>query len=94
MPHDLMTKCEQKKQLMADEKRVWKWVEVKVSKIIGTPHEIRCLHCHGVVRLHKQRVNHGPQDHVEHRSKQDSEHCPGGHYYNGGAPRLSTLPVT
>ncbi len=93
MPHDLMTRCEQKKQFMVDEKRVWKWVDVEVSKIIGTPHEIRCLHCHGAVRLHKQRVNHGPQDHVEHRSKQDSEHCPGGHYFKGGKPRLSTQPV-
>lgn len=94
MPHDEMTKCEQKKQYMVDDKREWRWVPVEVSRVVGTAYEaIRCIHCHGAIRIHKQRVDHGPKDHAEHRSRQDSEHCPGGHYYNGEGRRLSTQPV-
>lgn len=93
MPHDLMTKCEQKKPFMVNDERVWKWVAMEVSKIIGTPHEIRCLHCYGAVRVHKQRVDHGPKDHVEHLSRQDSTYCIGGMHYKGGETRMSSLPV-
>ncbi len=74
MPHDLMTQCEQKKQFLVKDKREWRWTEVPVSRVIGLAYEaIRCLHCHGAVRLHKQRSANGPKDHVEHRSRQDSE---------------------
>jgi hypothetical protein len=58
MPHHLMTKWEQNKPYRVDGQKVWKWVEVEVSKVIRTPYDIRCLHCHGAVRLHKQRVEH------------------------------------
>ncbi len=93
MAHDQMFECEQKKQFMVGENRVWKWVRVSVSSVVGTAYEaVRCLHCHGEVRVHKQKVDHGPQDHVEHRSKQDSEGCKGGMYFKG-VERLSTQPV-
>lgn len=93
MPHDLSTKCEQKKQFAVGEGREWRWVEVDVSKAIGAPrHAIRCLHCHGAVRIHKQQVANGPQDHVEHLSRQDSEHCRAGSYFQG-THKLSSQPV-
>ena len=93
MPHDLSTQCEQKKQFMVGEKREWRWVQVAVSRAIGAaPEAIRCMHCHGAVRIHKQRVADGPQDHVEHRSRQDSENCRAGIYFKGKHSR-SSQPV-
>ena len=93
MPHDLMFQCEQKKPYLVDNKRVERWVEVAVSKLAGAaPDKVRCTHCHGAVRIHKRQVEHGPQDHVEHRSRGDSEHCKGGAYFKG-EHRLSTQPV-
>jgi hypothetical protein len=94
MPHDLMTRCEQKKEYRIKGQDSWKWVEVAASEIAHVPRErIRCLHCHGAVRFHQQQVAHGPKDHVEHRSRQDSEHCMGGVYYEGPLHQLSTQPV-
>lgn len=84
MSHDLMTKCEQKRLFKINDEKVWKWVEVDVSTLTsGEQKSIRCMHCQGAVRVHKQNVDHGPKDHVEHRSKQDSENCRGGHYFKG-----------
>jgi hypothetical protein len=93
MPHDLMTRCEERRQYVIDGKREWRWKEVPVSKAIGaSPKDIRCMHCHGAVRIHRQQVEHGPQDHVEHRSRQDSEGCRAGVYFMG-EHRMSTSPV-
>lgn len=96
MPHDEMTRCEQKKEFRtADGGSEWRWVEATASKLAEeTPRDrIRCLHCHGAVRVHRQQVEHGPQDHVEHLYRQDSEHCRGGHYFKGGEHRMSLQPV-
>lgn len=91
-----MTQCQQKRQFMLDEKtnkREWRWVVVDVSKALLMPQNaVRCTHCHGQVRLHKQKVEHGPQDHAEHRSREDSENCRGGHYFKG-VHRMSTQRV-
>ena len=93
MPHDLSTQCEQKKQFMVGENREWRWVQVAVSKAIGAaPGTIRCMYCHGAVRIHKQQVEDGPQNHVEHRSRQDSENCRAGIYFKGEHKR-STQPI-
>jgi len=93
MPHDLMIRCEQKKLYIKDGNRVWKWVEVPVSELLsGGSLEIRCMHCHGEVRVHKQQVEHGPSDHVEHRSRQDAENCKGGSYFTGNH-KMSLEPV-
>lgn len=93
MAHDLMTRCQQRRQFMVDGKPEWRWKEVSVSEAIGAaPGSIRCKHCHGAVQLHRQQVEHGPQDHVEHRLHSDSESCPGGTYYKGTL-RMSTQPV-
>jgi hypothetical protein len=93
MPHDMMTRCERRKRYKINDSYELRWKEVPVSEVLdAVPSDIRCLHCHGRVRVHRQQVAHGPQDHVEHRSRQDSEHCPGGHYFVGDA-RMSSNPV-
>ncbi len=94
MPNDLMICCEQKKDFRGPQGDYTKWVEVSASQVAAVSRDrIRCKHCHGAVRLHRQQVSHDPQDHVEHLSRQDSEHCIGGHYYKGPPPRLSAQPV-
>ncbi len=93
MAHDLMVRCERRTQYKIDGQYQWKWKEVAVSEMPATePADLRCVHCHGAVRLHRQQVDHGPQDHVEHRSRQDSEGCPGGHYFLG-IQRMSSNPI-
>ncbi len=84
MPQDQMLQCEQKKLFVVNGRKELRWAVTEVTKLTNTePSQIRCMHCHGAVQVHRQRVNHGPRDHVEHRSRQDSEHCRGGSYFNG-----------
>jgi hypothetical protein len=74
VPHDMMLKCERKAPFKINNEKVWRWVEVDVAALpSGEQPKIRCIHCHGQVRVHKRNVAHGPQDHVEHMSHQDSE---------------------
>jgi len=94
MQHDMMLKCERKARFKINDEKVWKWVEVDVAALpSGEQPEIRCIHCHGRVRVHKQNVAHGPQDHAEHMSRQDSENCRGGHYFKG-EHKISLQPVS
>lgn len=94
MPHDLMIECDRRTLYKRNGERVWDWKRVKVADLDPsvTSRDIRCAHCHGKVRLHKQQVDHGPQDHVEHYSRQDSEGCRGGIYFQG-TDRMSSNPV-
>lgn len=82
MPHDEMTECEHQRKYKLGNAYEWKWKLVPVSEIIdlGSP-KVRCAHCSGAVRIHKRQVPSGPRDHVEHRSRQDSEGCRAGHYF-------------
>jgi len=92
MANDMMIKCERKALFKINNEKVWKWMESEVASLLSGEHpEIRCIHCHGQVRLHKQQVAHGPKDHVVHMSRQDSEHCRGGHYFKG-EHRMSLQP--
>ena len=93
MPDDLMTRCERRTLYRFNGVEEWQWKEILVAEAIGSSGKnIRCKHCHGAVRIHQQQVDHGPQDHVEHLSRQDSENCRGGHYFKG-EHRLSSQPV-
>lgn len=93
MPHDLMTQCENRRKYKVNGAYEWRWKEVPVSELVNpSPQDIRCCHCHGAVRLHHQQVEHGPRDHAEHRSHQDSEGCRGGHFFQG-VHRMSSDPV-
>ena len=94
MHHHLMSQCEQKKQfaLTTLTTTEWRWVKVPVS-LVGTSYEaVRCVHCHGAVRVRMQKGDHGSKDHVEHQSRRDSEHCRGGIRFQG-KHRLSLRPV-
>jgi len=93
MPHDLMKECQQKRLFIRNGKRVFDWVPVAVSSLeSGNAQDIRCLYCYGQVQVHKQKAPHGPADHVEHRSRQDSERCKGGAYFKG-THQMSLMPV-
>lgn len=94
MSEDLMAHCEQKREYQVGDKREWRWKNVPVSEAVGAaPKDVRCAYCHGAVRIHQQQVGHGPQDHVEHRSRQDSEGCKGGVYFKG-EHRMSSQPIS
>lgn len=94
MAHDLMLDCEQKKEYRRLDGDVWQWDPITVSSALAVSRDkLRCVHCHGAVRIHKQQVPNGPRDHVEHMLRQDSVHCQGGNYYDGQGQRLSTQPV-
>lgn len=93
MPHDQMLHCQQRREYLIDGKHEWRWKEVSVAEAADTPgKDIRCKHCHGAVQIHRQKVPHGPQDHVEHRSRQDSTGCLGGVYFDG-SHRRSSQPI-
>lgn len=93
MPDDLMTRCERRTQYRFNGVEEWQWKEIPVAEAIGSGGKsFRRKQCHGVVRIHQQHVDHGPQDHAEHLSRHDSENCMGGHYLKG-EHRLSSQPV-
>jgi len=70
MPNDLMKECQKKRLFIRNSKRIFDWVPVEVSSLeSGNAGDIRCRHCYGQVRVHKQKASHGPADHVEHRSR-------------------------
>lgn len=93
MSHSLMLKCEQKRVQIIAGKTSQRWVEVSASELpSGMQPDIRCIHCHGKVRVHRKHVEHGPRDHVEHVSRQDSENCRGGHHFKG-KHRMSSQQV-
>ena len=88
-----MYECEMKKLFMENGVKVWKWVVRPVSSLgSGGQPGIRCMHCHGAVRVHKQAVEHGPSDHVEHLLHDDSERCLAGHHFQG-VHQMSGNPV-
>ena len=83
--------CEVKRLFMENGQRVRKWIRRGVS-LADDGDPIRCYECKGKVRLHRQRIQNGPKDHVEHRDRKDSEGCSLGHYYLG-TPKTSSDPV-
>ena len=95
MATGMMYECEQKKEFQVGGKIERRWVKVSAELIDVVPKELlRCLHCHGPVRLHKQRVAHGPRDHVEHTVTADRTHCKGGNLFKSGAQhRMSLMAV-
>jgi hypothetical protein len=79
-----MYDCEVKVPWMQDGKKVLIWKVRSVELLqTGTHREVRCKHCQGGVRVHKQQVPNGPGDHVEHTSRDDAEHCPGSPLFKG-----------
>jgi len=95
--NETIYECEVKKLFLRDGTKRWEWVVMPVADAIRNgATEFRCKDRHGSVRLHGKHVAHGPAPHVEHKSRQDSEHCPAGFYFRqcpGRAARLSVQPV-
>lgn len=89
--------CEAKKLFLRNGQKRWEWVVMPVKQAIEDGViSFRCKDCHGVVRLHNQRIAQGPEPHIEHKSRQDSEYCPLGMHFRqnpGREPRLSSNPV-
>ncbi|MCC6509029.1 MAG: hypothetical protein IT423_07975 [Pirellulaceae bacterium] len=91
MARDMMTRCQVKRKYKIDGAKEWRWCEVAVTEV-REGEDIRCLHCHGNVRVHRQKIETGPQDHVEHKSRDESKSCQGGHSFEG-THRQSAKPV-
>ena len=91
-----MYECDQKKECLVAGRIERRWVRTSAARVDGVSKELlRCMHCHGSARLHKQRVPHGPRDHVEHLSRTDSINCQGGHYFRFGTlHQMSSNPNT
>lgn len=77
---DKIYECEVKRQYLINGVREWRWKRAPVTEV-QKGEEVRCYECHIKMRLHRQRVSSGPQDHVEHFFRADSEKCPLGFYY-------------
>lgn len=89
-----MVKCEVVTLYKVDGKKEYRWTIKPVSSIpvTGAKPGIRCMHCHGRVRVHKQKVAQGPVAHVEHLARRDSEGCRGGAHFTG-THKISDEPV-
>ncbi len=74
----------------------WKVKNVTEALVDGDT-EFRCKECHGGVKLHRKRLPNAPAAHAEHLSRQDSEYCSMGMYFqqavDGREARLSESPV-
>lgn len=89
--------CEVKRPFRNENgEREMRWTTKPVSQVIEESlTEYRCKDC-PVPCGSCRHVPHGPAPHAEHRSRQDSEYCPAGHYFKqnpGRMPRLSENPV-
>lgn len=93
MPKGLMTRCEEKRLFKIEDKKVWRWVEIPVADISGDgTSTIRCMHCHGAIKLHTSKAKTAGEGQVVHRARVDSDHCKGGHEFQGSQTR-SSKPV-
>ncbi|WP_428307263.1 hypothetical protein [Lacipirellula sp.] len=93
MAKDMMVRCEEKRLHKIDGKKEMRWVQLGVADLSpDASREIRCLYCHGQVKLRTQKESSGPQILIEHKSRQDAERCQGSAQYQGSHQR-SEKPV-
>jgi len=96
LPPESMTECDRrtlyKDKITGEKTHGWKQVRVADLTADVESRDLRCTHCQGAVSLHRRTAADGPQDHVKHRSRQDSEGCRGGAYFQG-THRPSSHPV-
>jgi hypothetical protein len=90
-----MYECETSVLIQGPDGRRQRQWKARAVRLIDDGDTIRCMHCHGEVRIHRQQVPTGPRDHVEHRSGDDARHCRGGAEFRGpdAAHRMSQAPV-
>lgn len=65
MKEQKIFECEVLIWFAVDEKREQRWI-VRSVKDIEDGQSVRCRVCRENVRIHRKRINHGPEDHVEH----------------------------
>lgn len=72
-----------------------RWVTRSVA-LLARKDAIRCQHCHGRVRIHRQREPNGPADHVEHLTGPEVQNCQGGSGFKTSRQQhqMSASPVT
>ncbi len=88
-----MYRCEQKKLFKVTNVKQWRWVEREAEGLMsGSDDHLRCMHCHGVLRVYVRKVPGGSADHVGHVLRADSENCRGGAYFKG-EHRMSQSPI-
>ena len=93
MTENLMTRCETKRLYKVDGTKAWRWVEVAVADVSGDPApEIRCLHCHGAVKVNKSKAKADAEPHVTHKARVDTDNCQSGRGAQNGVG-LSSKPV-
>lgn len=70
----LTATCEEFVPFIENGVRTMKWARKRVIYVDGS-REVRCPYCQGEIRIHRNRVAGGPQDHFEHRHAEDSRRC-------------------
>lgn len=73
----LTATCEVLTPFILNGVRVMKWTRKPVVHVDGS-RPVRCPYCQGEIRIHKNRVPGGPQDHFEHMRAEDSRRCVAG----------------
>ena len=93
MPHDMMTRCERRTKYKTDSGYEVRWKDVPVAHVVdAASSDLRCGQCYGEVRVHREEAETGPQEHVVHRFRADSQGCRGGHTFQG-EHKMSAKPV-
>jgi uncharacterized protein with PIN domain len=91
-PTDRMYVCEVQTAYQTTNGIEYRWKKVDVEATANTDH-VRCAYCEGSVKfLRRRKADGGVRDHVQHLSRQDSEHCIAGYYFKG-EHRRSNSPV-
>ena len=88
------------KKNLATGERYYDWKVVPVREAIESSprrEDVRCMSCHGRVKLLNQYGNTGNAPHAVHHSRQDSSYCELGFYFrqakDGRMAKLSGMPV-
>jgi cytochrome c2 len=90
MPDESMTRCETKRLYKTDAGKEWRWIEIAVADIpSGAENLIRCTHCHGAIKLHKEKGETGPPHLAKHKARADADNCK-----NGRGGSRSSKPIT
>ena len=99
VPKEKIFECEVKRRRVAAAggyEPFWKLKSV-AEALSDNDTEFRCKDCRGAVKLHKKKAPNGPESHVEHLHRADSEYCPAGMYFqqatDGRTSRWSEKPI-
>ncbi len=95
-PSAEMTACEVKRPFKRDGvNKTYEWTRVEVTALgsLATKGGLRCLHCHGAVKVPKPRKSQPVPDAVVHEEAADAGNCRGGGALFKGDHRRSSHPL-